>query len=256
MNKINIATFNIGGGVPYKYSIEYKNREFNPVDYISNIILENNLDIIFFQEVLMSDNRFTSMSHEISTKSGLKYYKELSLSDSHIVKGRKMGVSIISRFPIIESEVFMLENPNITKISNSGSIYKSHEKGFLITKVQNTSIGEICCVTGHCFPFHSFDRDIMDFKYIYERLERKLLSLTDENSSVIIGADFNTTRLNLLMPIVFEHYNSLVNIPTRPNNRMDDYLFCNKTFKYTDFRLIKTCFDHYACMGIIGLNNN
>lgn len=251
MNKINFATFNIGGGIPYKGAQEFKDELFNAVNYISQLILEYKLDIVCFQEILMGDKKYLSMSSEIAEKSGLKFYKELMLSDSHIVKGRKMGISVISKFPITKSEIFMLENPNITKVSKSGTVFKSHEKGFLITKLQS-SVGEICCVTGHCFPFHSFDRDVMEFKYIYASLEKKLLKLLDENHHIIIGADFNTTRLALLMPNVFNFYYSLVNIPTRPNGRGDDYIFCDKQVDNAEFRLIKTCYDHYGCMGIYG----
>ena len=83
----------------------------------------------------------------------IKFYKELPLSDSHIVKGRKMGVSIISKYPFVQSEIFMLENPHITKTSETGVVYTSHEKGFLITRIQ-TRAGEICCVTGHQTGFY------------------------------------------------------------------------------------------------------
>lgn len=247
MKKINFATFNIGGGVPYKETQEYNNESFHAEDYMTNLILENELDVVCFQEILMGDEYYHSMSKEIAEKSGLKFYRELPLSDSHIVKGRKMGVSIISKYPFISDEIFMLENPNITKVSKSGTVYKSHEKGFLITKIQ-TSTEEICCVTGHCFPFHSFDRDVMEFKYIYTNLEKELIKLLDENNHIIIGADFNTTRLALLMPEVFKRYSSLVNVPTRPNGRGDDYILCDKKFINTEFRLIKTCYDHYGCM--------
>ncbi len=249
MNQINFATFNIGGGVPYKEILEYKDKTFAPVNYIANLIIEYKLDVVCFQEVLMGDENFSSMSGEIAEKSGSKFYKELPLSDSHIVKGRKMGVSIISKYPFVQSEIFMLENPHITKTSETGVVYTSHEKGFLITRIQ-TRAGEICCVTGHCFPFHSFDRDAMDFMYIYAKLEKKLLKLLDENTHVIIGADFNTTQLASLMPEVFKKYHSLVDIPTRPNGRSDDYILCDKETANVESRLIETCYDHYGCMVI------
>lgn len=250
MDKIRFATFNIGGGIPYINISEGHKHMFNAVNYISRLICNNELDIVCFQEILMADQENESMSGQIARESGLKFYKELVLSDSHIVKGRKMGVSVLSRFPINFSEVFMLANPQITKVSKSGAIYKSHEKGFLISKLQ---IGktEVYCVTGHCFPFHSFDRNIMDFKYIYSALDEKLITLDNEIKNVIIGADFNTTRLNQLMPKVFEKYKSIVDTPTRPNGRGDDYIICDKNTK-AEFRLVKTCFDHYGCMIIYG----
>lgn len=248
MTNIRFATMNIGGGVPFNESDEYNNNSFNSVDNIVSIINNNSLDIACFQEVLMGDENHPSMSYEIAKKSNLRYFKELLLSDSHIVNGRKMGVSIISRFPFTDSEIFMLENPNITHITKSGAIYISHEKGFLITKVCADN-GEVCCVTGHCLPFHSFDRDIMDYKYIYTRLEDKLISLLDKNRHIIIGADFNTTRLPQLMPELFNKYHSIVDIPTRPNGRGDDYILCDMEAD-VQFRLIKTCYDHYCCMAL------
>ncbi len=251
MDRINFATFNIGGGVPYQDTLEYQDETFNAVNYIVNLILEHKLDVVCFQEVLMGDENNFSMSSEIAEKSGLTFYEELPLSDSHIVKGRKMGVSIISKYPFVKREVFMLENPDITKISETGTVYKSHEKGFLISAIQTNS-GEICCVTGHCFPFHSFDRDVMEFKHIYAKLEKKLLKLLGESSHIIIGADFNTTRLALLMPDVFKNYHSLVDVPTRPNGRGVDYILCDKETKNAEFYLIKTCYDHYVCMVIYG----
>ena len=76
MSRINFATFNIGGGVPYKEVLEYEDETFNPVNYIANLILEHKLDVVCFQEVLMGDEKCSSMSGEIAEKSGLKFYKE------------------------------------------------------------------------------------------------------------------------------------------------------------------------------------
>lgn len=249
MSGIHFATFNIGGGVPYRETSEFSGKAFHSVSYLSSLIAEHQLDIVCFQEVLMGDEKHNSMSGEIAKKSDLKFYTELSLSDSHIVVGRKMGISIISKYPFVQSEAFMLENPGITKVLKSGEIYYSHDKGFLISRIQ-TDAGELCCATGHCFPFHSFRRDVMDFKYIYEKLEQKLLKLSGENSRIIIGADFNTSRLALLMPELCKRYRSLVNVPTRPNGRRDDYILCDREHTNAEFRLIKTCYDHYGCMCI------
>lgn len=249
MSRINFATFNIGGGVPYREASEFSDKAFNYVSYMVNLISEHRLDIVCFQEILMGDEKHNSMSGEIAEKSDLKFYTELLLSDSHVVAGRKMGISIISKYPFVQSEEFMLENPSITKVLKSGEIYYSHDKGFLISRIQ-TDRGELCCVTGHCFPFHSFHRDVMDFKYIYAKLEQKLLKLSDENSHIIIGADFNTNRLALLMPELCKKYRSLVDVPTRPNGRRDDYILCDRENANAEFHLIKTCYDHYGCMCI------
>lgn len=252
MNKINFATFNICGGTPYPETQEYRNKSFDAKEYISGLIMKYALDIVCFQEILMEDEIHSSMSGEIAEASGLKFYEELALSDSHIMKGREMGISIVSRFPITQSRVFMLENPNIVRTLESGDVYRSHEKGFLITKIQ-TDTGELCCVTGHCFPFHSFGRDAMDFKYIYTSLEEELLKILEENRRIIIGADFNENRMILsrLMPQIFKQYKLLVNSSTRPNGREDDYIFCNSGNTHAEFRLIKTCFDHYGCMAVV-----
>ena len=250
MSRFRFGTFNVGGGVPYSRTCESGDHTFNAVNYISKLIWDNDLDVVCFQEILMADDENESMTRLIVNESGLKFYKELMLSDSHVVKGRKMGVSLISRFPIISSEVFMLSNPHITKMSESGMILQSHEKGFLILKLQ-VDMSEVCCVTGHCIPFHTFDRDVMDFKHIYTALEERLIMLDSGMENIIIGADFNTTRLNKLMPEVFRRYKALADIPTRPNGRRDDYIFCDRNTE-AEFSLIKTCFDHYGCMAIYG----
>lgn len=250
MSRIRFATLNIGGGVPYNCTPESQDCMFNAVNYVSRLISDNDLDVVCFQEILMADDENKSMSSLIASECGLKFYRELMLSDSHIVKGRKMGVSIVSRFPINFSEAFMLENPHLTKIVKPGIIYKSHEKGFLISILQ-TDMSEICCVTGHCLPFHAFDQDVMAFKYIYKALEEKLIMLNDEMKNVIIGADFNTAKLNQLMPEVFRRYRSLVDMPTRPNGRRDDYIICDRNTE-AEFHMIETCFDHFGCIAVYG----
>lgn len=253
MSKINFATFNINCGVPYKNTLEFKNQSFDPSTSISRLINQNDLDIACFQEILVEDEKHFSMSKRISKKCDLKYYKDLTLSDSHIVKDRKMGVSILSKYPITKMERFFLDDPNILQKDQYGLVVKSHKKGFLITKLQLDTV-EICCVTGHCIPFHSFEIDVMDYQYIYKKLEEKLIMLLQENYYIIVGADFNTTRLEALMPKVFQQYRSLVNTATRPNGRRDDYIFCDKNSEVFDFRLIKTCYDHYGCMITYGVN--
>jgi hypothetical protein len=143
----------------------------------------------------------------------------------------------------------MLQNPNVTQKSKSGSIYKSHEKGFLITKISHEEA--VWVITGHCFPFHSFNRDVMDFKYIYNELEEKLLYFFEKSTPAIIGADFNTTRLQQLMPNLFRLSYSLFDIPTRPNGRSDDYILCSRQFVERKYKVVETCFDHYACVSTL-----
>ena len=255
MNWIRFATFNIGGGVPYRKAPEHQDKWFDAADYMAGLIEDNGLDIVCFQEVLTEDENFPSMGKEIGKKSGMKYYKEWMFSDSHVVLGRKMGIAIASRFPIMKSRIFRLENPDIVYRLPSGEIYRSHEKGFLIAQLQ-TDMGEICCVTGQCIPFHSFGRDAGEFRHIYWELEKKLLELAEENRHVIIGGDLNVSReeLSSLMPRLLRHYNCLPDgrIATRPNGRGDDYILYKKRKNNAEFRLLKTCFDHYGCIGTFG----
>ncbi len=253
MDKIHFATFNINGGVPYKKAAEYSDAAFDPVNYLAGLIFEYKLDVVCFQEVLVEDDHHDSMSYEIAQKSGLKNYKEILLSDCHKVEGRKMGVSIISRYPFIQSDIFMLENPKLTKTFESGKVYKSHDKGFLVTTIQ-TGAGEICCVTGHCVPFHLFGREEMEFKHIYAEIEKRLIKLLNERSHILIGSDFNTEQLDALMPEVFKRFRSIVDLPTRPNGKRHDYILCDRKMADIRFCLIKTCFDHYGCMGVCGWN--
>lgn len=255
MNRIKFATFNIGGGVPCLEKQECQGNRFDAVEYMTKLIRDNGLDIVCFQEMLTEYGHFPSMGREIGEKSGLDYYSEWTLSESHVVVGRKMGTAIASRFPITGSRIFRLENPDITYQLPSGGIYRSHEKGFLIVGLQ-TDMGEICCVTGQCIPFHSFGRKAAEFRHIYSALEKKLLELAEENRHVMIGADFNISRdeLALLMPKLLQRYSGLPDgwIATRPNGRGDDYILYKREKGDAEFRLIKTCFDHYGCMGIFG----
>lgn len=252
MNQIKFATFNVGGGVPYRKMPEFQEAWFNAADYMGKLIADQGLDIVCFQEVLTGDETYSSMCSEIGRKSGLKYYMEWMLSDSHIVTGRKMGVAIASKFPITESRRFRLENPNIVHRLDSGEIYRSHEKGFLIVEIR-TDAGRICCVSGQCIPFHTFCRDAAEFRYIYSELERMLLKLAEDNRHVIIGADLNVSReeLRLFMPELMQRYSCLPgrNMATRPNGRGDDYILYKADKGQVEFRLVKTCFDHYGCVG-------
>lgn len=212
----------------------------NDLNELCRTIQKNSIDIICFQEMLINENCIEI----IKNRTRLKYDKVFYLSDSKL---GKMGLAILSRYKITSADLEKIDNPNISFHNlEKDVIYKSHDKGFLIVDILYKGV-VISVVCGHMLPFHSFGRDSIDFRHLYQRAYQ-IITAKCNNKPTIICGDFNTSKLNKILPDIYNNYVSAINSATRSNGNQNDYIFFSNDWDIKYSSIIPGELDHHFCL--------
>lgn len=207
-------------------------------EYIVDIINNNDVDVVCFQEAITTSSYLPKISEYLKDKTKLKYSSEYELSDSHINIGSKMGVVICSKYKIKSSKTFLLDNPNLIYKLSEEKTYYSHDKGFLISYINDFTI-----ITGHCLPFHVFKKEPIDYIDIYKKADDKFINEYNKNNKIILCGDFNYDDINFLFPKIMKNCKDLINCTTRKDKQLDHFIV-DKNIKVISSNVIDNYFDH------------
>ena len=113
---MKIVTWNIGEDERHQNGVA----GIDTYEYIANFIIENEIDIVCFEEAIISFDKLEPIGKYIKMHTDLKYVEEFNLSDSHINLGAKMGVVVCSKYELTIDEKIMTEQlyGYIKRISN------------------------------------------------------------------------------------------------------------------------------------------
>lgn len=214
-------------------------------EYIVNTIIEKNADVICLQEAIIKSDYLPSIANYIKANTDLKYNVEFELSDSHINIGCRMGVIICSKYKINNYESFMLDNPNLIYSKDEDTTYYSHDKGFIIAQINNFNV-----ITGHCLPFHIFNKSPLDYLNIFEKADNKFMNIYNQNNNFILCGDFNYNDINKLFPVTMQNCIDLVDKPTRKDKKLDHFII-NKNINIQSVLVMNNRFDHKLCFAKI-----
>ena len=235
---MKIATWNIGE--------DEKNKDgkldYSSYEYIIKKIEQENIDVLCLQEAIIKSDYLTPIADYIRQNSKLKYNVQYELSDSHINIGCRMGVVICSKYEINDSELFMLNNPNLVYSVDNNKTYYSHDKGFIIATIKNCKI-----ITGHFLPFHVFKKNPLDYIEIFETADKKFNSELALNSNFILCGDFNYDNVCDIFPNIMKKCKDLIDVPTRKDKQLDHIIVGNKII-VTSKEILENNFDHKLCM--------
>ncbi len=236
---MKVATWNIAGNQTYPDKLE------NP-EYFVKIIDEINPDILLLQEVHFKDNYSFSQKYF----SNYKYIFNSPISDSHNNPQFKLGLSILSKFEIINPETFLLINPDLTKVQTDGKIIKSHDKA-----VQVCNINGINVANTQLLPLHVFNTNYEKETIFTQQLEGQLLSIL--KTPLIFAGDFNHPVPQDLFPGLFNKLAVKDCLSGEPTfiykNSNPDHIFISKDMKVSNSKIQKTKTDHYLCIVKIGV---
>ncbi len=113
-----------------------------------------------------------------------------------ILDNSKKELAILSRFPIIAEEAFLLPNPKLEIDRSDGTRWTMFDKG--AQKVTLDLHGQrIIVVNLHYFPFHHFGRKASDEDFAAIRKEFVEILLADATTPVTVTGDFNNKGLPL-----------------------------------------------------------
>ena len=250
---MKIATWNISAGINtnnYKGEFFDKEKELSPDDKclnaISDIIREHNIDVIAVQEVVTTES-FKYMS-TLSQKTGLNYYETFENSPCHLIENANFGVAILSRFPIKLIKKQMFENPKLTKQTTKG-LYHTHDKGYLAVEIECDNKFKV--LSASLLPFHRFDRDIVDFKELFNEFQAFV-----QGNNVFALGDFNAILGKECLQNVFdklENYEFLFDEVTTIDNKKCDNIILPKTVNVLDRYVVvrDDISDHFLCVAEI-----
>lgn len=243
--QIIIATWNVG------QDSKHKEITIDSYEYIKNVIEENNIDIIAFQEAITESDTLEPLAQYISKNTNLKYYEQISLSPSDVNENDNMGVAICSKFKITNNEKYILENPNLVYKKYDTITYWSHDKGFNISKIDEL---DLIVVEGHCLPFHIFKESPLNYKDIYLDLQNKILEQLNLNSNVIVLGDFNYENIYELLPELKEKMNSVYSNEKTRKDKQFDWILTTQNIEHINYKILEARFDHKLCMAELTVN--
>lgn len=206
--KVTIAFANISGGREFLGSI-YGESDFGEVvlDKYIEAISSCNPDVVSLAEVHLEDDSHSEMVQYLSEQLQLPYFDILGSDKSHLADNKILGNAVLSKYPIVKVDHFIVESPLIETIRPNGDHWVMHHKPAQTAFIQvaNSVIG----VTSlQYMPFHHFNRKMSEPEFTPQR-QSLVDHLTQNRTSTveIITGDFNNKDQGLTeaFPELFEH---------------------------------------------------
>lgn len=251
---MKIATWNISAGIntnDYKGEFFDKSKETNIDDRclndIAKAIVENDIDVIALQEVVTTKS-FKYLEN-LSKLTNLKYYDSFENSPCHLIENANFGVAILSRYPIKLIKKQFFDNPNLTKQTQKG-LYHTHDKGYMVVNVLSNESFNL--LSASLLPFHRFDHNIIDFKYLFNEFQNDVL----QNNIYALG-DFNAIKGKEDLQKVFDkinlNYNFLFDEVTTIDDKKCDNIILPNNINVKNKYIVKNTdiSDHYLCIAEI-----
>ena len=198
---MKILSWNIGKLLEEGKSVIYQLERIS--DYVANLILEQDPDIIFLQECSTSEtyNQCKVLSETI----GYKYYSNFVLDKNHNTQqnGFHIGLGLISKFKLENIQHLTLYNPKIKVKRPNGEIWLTHNKGFQIAKFTSLySKKSFVVLNLHLIPLIKFKIEPKDERItpVWDQILKIIGSNLDY--SCIIGGDFNISKIENCIDIL------------------------------------------------------
>lgn len=162
-------------------------------------------DILSLSEIHLEDTEGNSeMVRCLSRDLQLPYTACFAQSPSHLDTSKLAGLAILSRFPILWQETFLLPNPRLEYDRPDGAHWVMFDKG-----AQRVSLAledtRLELVNLHYFPFHHFGRQANEADFAHVRHELMSMLVGSRQAPVIVTGDFNNKGFSLSqgMPELF-----------------------------------------------------
>lgn len=160
-------------------------------------------DILALSEVHMEDDNVyekntyqSEMVQTISEELELPNYVSFPQSRSHLDTSKFAGLAVLSRFPIVNYQTFLLPNPRLEIDKPDGSHWVMFDKG--AQKITLDIMGTLVVVVNlHYFPFHHFGHRMNEAAFADIRRALVDTIMPKDDTPTIITGDFNNKGLSL-----------------------------------------------------------
>ena len=215
---MKIIYSNISGGFIFAGQV-YGEMLFSKlsIDSYIDYFRKKDADIISLSEVHLEDKTSSQMVEHIAEELGMRYHSSLALDASYLDTSKRIGMAVISRYPIVDQEELIIPSPGIEIVKPDGRLWKLIDKG---GQRVNLKVDDkiISIINFSYFPFHHFDRrlDEPEFSDLRQQLIEMLLSKSGAASTIITG-DFNNknVKLNTAFPELFANNLFAEAVPTK-----------------------------------------
>lgn len=248
---MRIATWNISSGVDtnaYSGELFDKTPEVSTDDKclqeIARAIISSKVDVVALQEVTTTDS--FGFMEKLSNLTGMKYFEKFENSPGFLIKNTRIGIAVLSKWPIKCEKKEFFKNPNLTKKTEKG-LYSTHDKAFMAVTVEAKKPFNLLC--SQFLPFHRFNADILDYKSTFKGFENYGV----KNQSIVC-ADFNVIsgreKLTKLLSGLAKTHSFLFDEVTTSDGKRCDNIAVPKDVKVKKAWLEKsiTPSDHYMCI--------
>lgn len=213
-------------------------------------------DLLSIAEVHLEDENHSEMVQKIADDLGLPYADFMGSDQSHLAPEKILGNAILSKYPIIKKDHFLIESPLIEVDRTDGQHWIMHNKPAQTAFIQiNEKL--IALTSLHYFPFHHFNRKMNEAEFVPQR--KSLVShLTQLDSSTIpiITGDFNNKGLVLseAFPELFEAgFSEALELETSiigVNEQLDHILYREHDCNLVSSGSFSIPSDHIALYGV------
>jgi len=241
---LKIASFNISGG----FYIGNENNEYldrkaadsvdnKLLEQIINIINNEQLDVICFQEIITTENK--KYIENIIDNTHLNFYDSYELSECNMIKNTNCGLAVLSKYPINCVKKDLFPNPHLCKVTSSGNTYYTYDKGYMIIEIQKQDT-ELKILTHHGFPYRRFNSCPENNKQVFDFFD----NVIEEYNPDIITGDFNAENFMSLMDKTPKRYKRTIDSVTTVDGKMFDDILVSKEINYKS-KIVKTLSDHF-----------
>ena len=255
--KIKTIQWNIGGGKLLKEGEDptlIASYSLPGIDQIAGVIKIYDPDIVTLNEVQCDNN--TNQAQTLSQITGLNSYYFHEFSDSHIEPENRLGMAIISKFPVTMQSFEVFFNPKYQVIWEDDSDAISYDKGIITVALELSNKQRLIVQTLHLIPFRRFNIEPLSDETL--KFRGDVESKIDKSSSpYLLQGDFNFDNASLkeFLPQIFKTGLNEINQiePTTPKNRRYDHiLYRGLKLESTKTRSnVKT--DHYPVLAEFSL---
>lgn len=206
-------------------------------------------DILSLAEVHLECETESQMVQAIAQKLGLPNYDVQGTDKSHVTEGKILGNAILSSFPIIKKDRFIVKAPPIEVDRPNGDHWILHDKG---AQAVTLGVGDKEITVGNLqyFPFHHFNRAMNEPEFAVER--QSLVDYLQSTNATFVTGDFNNKNfpLNQAFPELFRTgFNEAVETETTivgDTQQLDHILFNSTQAKIIKSKVVTIPSDHFG----------
>jgi len=216
------------------------------------IIAGQNPDLLSIAEVHLDNDTHSEMVEMLAEKLGLPFYDFMGTDKSHLEEGKILGNAILSKYPIVKKDHFIVTSPGIEVDRPNGDHWVMHDKG---AQTACIDVGEktIALTSLHYFPFHHFNRKMNESEFAPQR--QKVvdhLGTNDAETIPIITGDFNNKGFVLreAFPELFDAgFSEAIETETTivgDKQQLDHILYRSSDCTVIDSGVLQIPSDHFA----------